>query len=661
MLLTQRPAPAVISVDEVVNDKSWLIVFREKLEPLANNRNAAMATQTRTPSSNNLRRLRRARQEFKTAIFSAKEEWTTTFAKSVENGQKNGGTMKYWEAVRKIKAGWNETKRVTHMKFKKKDGTWCETNKETVERVAEVFEENLNIKRDFDRKLLEHIKDEKERVTENPDAKKVLDNLENVPTIEEVRRAIGRTKSEKAAGDNGIPAEFYQALASSEEGLEQIGQVIAESWQGTNFEEWKLSKLKILPKKGDLSDPNNWRPIMLLDVLQKIMSSIIAQRLQDLLKIVGIEEQYGFLVGRGTTDGVFVVKEATNKRRNAGEDSWVLFVDLVKAFDSVPRDGMLAILQKFGIKGKMWEWIANCYTDVTVKATVEGESITFSSDTGVKQGDNLSPVLFLFVIQAFIELLENKKVTGEDWPEKTTFRTRPDGVLSNRHPKPAMTAKNNVSDTDLAKSLYADDQAFIFTSRPDLIRGSDIIYRLLVRFGLMMHVGKNDGKSKTEAMLIPGLGRKYEDGDTSDYIITSSDGGTVQFTKSFKYLGSVINSDGTDDEDIDNRITCASKIFGSMRFIFRTKKISLKNKGQIFVSFVLPVLLYGAETWRIPSLASPPMQKLRVFSHRCVRSMNEMDMEKTRRHRITSYELQKRMGLRTIESFRRQLQATVII
>ena len=132
--------------------------------------------------------------------------------------------MKYWEAVRKIKSGWNETKRVTHMKLKKEDGTWCETNKETVERVAEVFEKNLDIKRDFDMGLLENIKDEKERVTENPDAKKVLDNLESMPTIEEIRRAIGRTKSEKAAGDNGIPAEFYQALASSEEGLEQIAR-----------------------------------------------------------------------------------------------------------------------------------------------------------------------------------------------------------------------------------------------------------------------------------------------------------------------------------------------------------------------------------------------------------------------------------------------------
>ena len=127
-------------------------------------------------------------------------------------------------------------------------------------------------------------------------------------------------------------------------------------------------------------------------------------------------------------------------------------MDLVKAFDSVPRDGMLANQKKLASKLKVLDRIANCYTDVTVKATVEAESITFSADTGVKQGDNLSPVLFLFVIQAFIELLENKKVAGEDWPEKTIFRTRPDGVLSNRHTKPAMTAKNNVAEVDFIKS-----------------------------------------------------------------------------------------------------------------------------------------------------------------------------------------------------------------
>ena len=76
--------------------------------------------------------------------------------------------------------------------------------------------------------------------------------------------------------------------------------------------------------------------------------------------------------------------------------------------------------------------------------------------------------------------------------------------------------------------------------------------------------------------------------------------GTVQFTKSFKYLGSVINRDGTDDEDLENRIACASKIFGSRRFIFRTKKISLKNKGQD-----LCVLRSPGATERSRDMANP--------------------------------------------------------
>jgi len=57
-------------------------------------------------------------------------------------------------------------------------------------------------------------------------------------------------------------------------------------------------RLKMLPKKGDLRDLNNWRGIMLLDAASKILSMIINSRLQRLLKEIGIEEQNGFSSGR---------------------------------------------------------------------------------------------------------------------------------------------------------------------------------------------------------------------------------------------------------------------------------------------------------------------------------------------------------------------------
>ena len=68
--------------------------------------------------------------------------------------------------------------------------------------MAEVFGKNLNIKRDFDSELLEHIKDEKERITD----------LETTPTIEEIQRAMGRTSTDKVAGENDNPAEFGASI-----------------------------------------------------------------------------------------------------------------------------------------------------------------------------------------------------------------------------------------------------------------------------------------------------------------------------------------------------------------------------------------------------------------------------------------------------------------
>jgi hypothetical protein len=76
------------------------------------------------------------------------------------------------------------------------------------------------------------------------------------------------------------------------------------------LKEFVRMRLKILPKKGDLRDLNNWRGIMLLDAASKVVSMIINSRLQLLLKVVGIEEQNGFMGGRGGSDGIFCIRQA---------------------------------------------------------------------------------------------------------------------------------------------------------------------------------------------------------------------------------------------------------------------------------------------------------------------------------------------------------------
>ena len=102
-------------------------------------------------------------------------------------------------------------------------------------------------------------------------------------------------------------------------------------------------------KKGELKLPKNYRGICLLDVASKVVSLIIAERCQSVLKLHGIDEQNGFLHKKGCLDASFSLKLALQTRKEFGLDSWVVFVNLVKAFDTINRDMLMTILARFGL------------------------------------------------------------------------------------------------------------------------------------------------------------------------------------------------------------------------------------------------------------------------------------------------------------------------
>ena len=102
--------------------------------------------------------------------------------------------------------------------------------------------------------------------------------------------------------------------------------------------EWKSTPIKVLPKKGDLTDLNNWRGIVLMEFSSKIVIIFINMRLQKLLKLHGIPYQFGASPKLGCQDAVFVLKTLLQERREKGLDTWVTFIDLVKAYDSVQHD-----------------------------------------------------------------------------------------------------------------------------------------------------------------------------------------------------------------------------------------------------------------------------------------------------------------------------------
>ena len=409
------------------------------------------------------------------------------------------------------------------------------------------------------------------------------------------------------------------------------------------LDEFARMRLKLLPKKGDLRNLNNWRGIMLLDAASKIISMVINNRLQQLLKEEGIEEQNGFSGGRGCADGSFCIRQALKKRREHGQESWVLFVDLVKAFDSVPRDVLFTVLAKFGVPPHLLRVIKRTNADLQVAFELGSEPVAVPCTVGVKQGCPLSPTLFLFVMQACLETLE--KAMPED--SKLQFQT--DTRVGERGGKVSGTDWTNQGEFTFSfwASLYADDAAIPLASRAALLAATNATYDHLRKFGLLMHVGSDGKRSKTEAMYCPARNEDYGDGDTSDLVLDC--GGTVSFTEKFVYLGSLLHRDLTDKHDVDARIKKASQAFGALRDkIFSSASVPERLKGKLYAGGVLSVLLYGCESW---CLTEASVSRLSSWHNKRIREMCRITMRQTYIHRISSKSLQQRTGVFELEHY----------
>ena len=147
-------------------------------------------------------------------------------------------------------------------------------------------------------------------------------------------------------------------------------------------------------------------------------------------------------------------------------------------------------------------------------------------------------------------------------------------------------------------SIYADDAAIPLASRAALLAAANSFNKHLRLFGMLMHVGSEGKRSKTEAMYCPARNEEYSDGDTSDLVLDC--GGTVSFTESFVYLGSLLHRDLPDHHDVEARIKKASKAFGALRDrLFSSADVPERLKGKVYAGGVLAVLLYGCESWSL--------------------------------------------------------------
>ena len=503
-------------------------------------------------------------------------------------------------------------------------------------------------------------------VIDNLRQRQVYPDLDGPPNDLEIRTALSKL-NDSGPGVSGLPARVWKVLASVPEAFALVRQMVLTFWDSEEMpDEWEVGLLKIFPKKGDKRDPGNYRGIMMLEVALKIVSLIIHARLTIISESpdhLDHESQCGFRGNRGCNDAIFTLKQMLRKRREHGLETWVLFLDLVKAFDRVPRnvkrqlldDGLLwLVLLRFGVPPKLVSLLKAMHAKVSVVFDVDGVVKTLLAIIGVKQGDLLGPILFTFFIAAIMETWEAMATH-----EIPVFRTQRDLVMTGRRSN-AVGDKFKIHD-----SKYADDAAVPFCSRADATTGIPALCRHFRRWGMEIHEGLLDSAgaiskmSKSEVLFCAAPPRCYHDPLTYDHTdltpITLSHNRFMPVVESFLYLGDMVARDTGDGCAVECRISSAGKAFGALRKgIFSSTSITPAAKRAVYITIILAILLYGAEGWCLPE---KDLRKLRVFHAQCVRAMCRLTRKHTWEHHISTQELEQRLGLDTIDTYitRRQL------
>ena len=198
------------------------------------------------------------------------------------------------------------------------------------------------------------------------------------------------------------------------------------------------------------------------------------------------------------------------------------------------------------------------------------------------QGNNLGPIIFIYLIQAVATTLDKEmRKANIKQTDFRSYKKRKDGMFQhNPSLSKATNVKNEGTKFKFDRSFYVNDAAFIFLSREDIKKGGKLIQTHFRKFGLTVHAGnktKEGDKSKTEAMFIPGAGKNTTTIDEeADIMIGEQE--FYSYTKKFKYLGSIFTSSLKDDDNIKRRISQACGAFAQAKKVLCNRKLQAITK-----------------------------------------------------------------------------------
>ena len=391
----------------------------------------------------------------------------------------------------------------------------------------------------------------------------IVNDILNGPILEnEVTSALRKAKQNKAGGSDGIPIEFFKCSKGEfVKPLVALYNYVLES--GVYPDQWSLGIINPIYKQKEKNIADNYRKVTLLPALSKCFESVLNNRLIFCKSTLQTDDplQNGFKSDARAIDNSFILNGLIEKSTASKRPLYMAFVDFKSAFDKIGRNALLFKMHSQHIRGKFLKIIRNMLGKAKSQVKWNGElGEIFDNLNGVLQGGVISPTLF----KIFLEDLPN--FLGNDIGVK-------------------------VGDALINYLLHADDLVLISETRAGLQKLLDRLNTFCKRWDMIVNL------VKTKIMI---FNRRYQLNDSDGNF--TFDGGVIEETDRYKYLGTIISNTPSDPFKYNYRFLrdkALRAIYALRLSIRRSTGISLPIELLVksFNVQIRPVVDYGAELW----------------------------------------------------------------
>ncbi|OXA39927.1 putative RNA-directed DNA polymerase from transposon BS [Folsomia candida] len=398
-------------------------------------------------------------------------------------------------------------------------------------------------------------------------------------TMQELQLALSSLPVGKAPGIDGIHNELLKVLPTDAllVLLECFNEIFASE---QTPEEWGLSITVMLHKKGDKLNPNNYRPIALLNSLLKLFTHIICHRLTKWANECHIlpESQCGFRAGRGCDDQIFTLTSAiTIGTRGKRASVFGLFIDFARAFPSIPHDKLWNKLHTIGVSGKIIRLLQSLYSNASTKIRLQDAySSPIAITTGLLQGEILSPLLFSLYTCDIEEILSNLDVSGVKISPSLTIHLL----------------------------MYADDTIVLSSTCDGLRMKIRALQKYFAQLSLNVHL------AKAKVIVFRRNGGRLPKGTTFTY-----NGEPIEIVNQYTYLGVPFSSSGVFCKAAKHfKQKGLAALGATWSILTRSRFEGMQKKFNLFSALVTSTALYGAHLWGLRYLEE--IEKTQYQFHR---------------------------------------------